>query len=205
MKNKLLARNTYTSLLYQVVTVACGFVLPKLILVHYGTAVNGLVNSITQFLGLITYLDLGISAVVQSALYKPLAEKNNKNISEIISSARKFFKTIARILAVYVVILIFIYPFIIQNSEFDIVYTGTLIVAISISSFAQYYFGITDQLLISADQRVYIPYMLQIITLIVNTIACAILMSLGHSIQLVKFDNFPDFFSTPTLLQNLCE
>ena len=197
MKNKLLARNTYTSLLYQVVTVACGFVLPKLILVHYGTAVNGLVNSITQFLGLITYLDLGISAVVQSALYKPLAEKNNKNISEIISSARKFFKTIARILAVYVVILIFIYPFIIQNSEFDIVYTGTLIVAISISSFAQYYFGITDQLLISADQRVYIPYMLQIITLIVNTIACAILMSLGHSIQLVKLTTSLIFLVRP--------
>ncbi len=197
MKNKLLARNTYTSLLYQVVTVACGFVLPKLILVHYGTAVNGLVNSITQFLGLITYLDLGISAVVQSALYKPLAEKNNKNISEIISSARKFFKTIARILAVYVVILIFIYPFIIQNSEFDIVYTGTLIVAISISSFAQYYFGITDQLLISADQRVYIPYMLQIITLIVNTITCAILMSLGHSIQLVKLTTSLIFLVRP--------
>ena len=52
MKNKLLARNTYTSLLYQVVTVACGFVLPKLILVHYGTAVNGLVNSITQLFGI---------------------------------------------------------------------------------------------------------------------------------------------------------
>lgn len=186
MRNKLLAKNTFTSLLYQMITVVCGFILPKLILVHYGTTVNGLVNSITQFLGLITYLDMGVSAVVQSALYKPLAENNNEKISEIISSASKFFRTIARILSVYVVILIFVYPHIIGTSEFNIVYTGTLIVVISISSFAQYYFGITDQLLLSADQRVYIPYLIQSVTLIINTVACAFLMSLGYSMQLVK-------------------
>ena len=197
MRNKLLARNTFTSLLYQMVTVVCGFILPKLILVHYGTAVNGLVNSITQFLGLITYLDLGISAVVQSALYKPLAEGNTKKISEIISSARKFFRIIAGILVAYVIVLIFIYPHFIRDSDFDIGFIAALIFAISISSFAQYYFGITDQLLLSADQKVYIPYLVQIITLIINTLVCSLLMNSGCSIQIVKLTTSMIFLMRP--------
>lgn len=197
MRNKLLARNTFTSLLYQAVTVVCGFILPKLILVYYGTSVNGLVNSVTHFLGLITYFDLGISAVVQSALYKPLADKDNNKVSEIISSARKFFKTIAKILAVYAVILILFYPVIVKDNEFDSAYIGALIAVISIDSFVRYYFGITDQLLISADQRVYIPYLIQTITLILNTIVCAVLIQLGQSIQIVKLTTSLIFLIRP--------
>lgn len=44
-----IAKNTFASLFLQICTVICGFVVPKLILSHYGSAVNGLVNSITQF------------------------------------------------------------------------------------------------------------------------------------------------------------
>lgn len=93
MRKNFLVINTYSSLAYQAVTVACGFILPRLILVHYGSAVNGLVNSIIQFLGVITYLDFGITAVVQSALYKPLAEKNMNEVSQIIASAGNFFSS----------------------------------------------------------------------------------------------------------------
>lgn len=185
MRKKLLAQNTASSLLYQITTIICGFVLPRLIIENYGSVVNGLVNSITQFLGLITYLDLGMSAVVQSALYKPLAEHDDRTVSKIISSSRRFFRKIAFALVVYVVLLIVIYPML-NGEDFDRLYIGTLILAISISSFAQYYFGISEQLLLSADQRIYIAYYLQIITLVVNTLTCAFLMKCGVSIQMVK-------------------
>lgn len=197
MKTGLLLKNTYMSLLYQAVTVICGFILPRLILTHYGTTVNGLVNSITQFLGLITYFDLGISAVVQSALYKPLADKNNQEISRIITSARKFFRIIAKMLILYVVVLIFTYPYLLKGYEFDFAYICSLIIVISISSFAEYYFGITDQLLISADQKLYIPYALQIITLVINTVVCAMLMNMGCSIQIVKLATVLIFLVRP--------
>ena len=82
-RGKKLALNTITSLILQLVTVVCGFILPRLILESFGSDVNGLVNSITQFLGVITLLDLGVGAVVQSALYKPLTEKDTDMISKI--------------------------------------------------------------------------------------------------------------------------
>ena len=69
-RNTRLAKNTVSALVFQIVTVICGFVLPKAILSYYGSEVNGLVNSIAQFLQVIAFLELGVGAVVQSALYK---------------------------------------------------------------------------------------------------------------------------------------
>ena len=185
MRKKRLFYNTVSSLVFQVVTIICGFIIPRLILNTYGSSVNGLLNSIVQFLGIIAFLELGVGAVVQSALYKPLAEKKKDDVSKIISSANKFFRRLAKILLVYVIVLVILYP-ILAAKEFDYAYTATLIVAISISSFAQYYFGIVNRLLLTADQRGYIQYTAQTIAVIGNTIACYVLIALGCSIQIVK-------------------
>ena len=73
-RKQLLALNTSSSLFNQVIQIISGFVLPRLILSTYGSDVNGLVSSITQFLQVIAFLELGVGAVVQSSLYKPLVE-----------------------------------------------------------------------------------------------------------------------------------
>lgn len=198
-RGKKLALNTITSLILQLVTVVCGFILPRLILESFGSDVNGLVNSITQFLGVITLLDLGVGAVVQSALYKPLTEKDTDMISKIYVSANKFFRRLAEILLVYVVLLMIFYPLVV-NKSFGHMYTALLIAAICISSFAQYYFGIVNSLLLNADQRGYIQYTAQIITLILNTIACYIVIKLGASIQIVKLTTSLIFLIRPFFL-----
>lgn len=198
-RGKKLALNTITSLGLQVVNVICGFILPRLILESFGSDVNGLVNSITQFLGVITLLDLGVGAVVQSALYKPLAENDTDTISKIYVSANKFFRRLAEILLVYVVLLMIFYPMLV-NKSFGHMYTALLIAAICISSFAQYYFGIVNSLLLNADQRGYIQYTAQIITLILNTIACYVVIKLGASIQIVKLTTSLIFLLRPFFL-----
>lgn len=198
-KGEKLALNTVSSLALQVVSVICGFILPRLILETFGSDVNGLVNSITQFLGVITLLDLGVGAVVQSALYKPLADNDTNMISKIYVSANKFFRRLAEILLVYVVLLMIFYPMLV-NKSFGHMYTALLIAAICISSFAQYYFGIVNSLLLNADQRGYIQYVAQIITLILNTFACYIIIKLGASIQIVKLTTSLIFLLRPLFL-----
>ena len=194
-KQKLLL-NTISSLFLEFVTVVAGFILPRLILGAYGSNVNGLVNSITQFLGVITLLDLGVGAVVKSSLYKPLAENNKELISKIYVSASKFFKRLATIVLCYVVVLLIIYPSVI-NKDFDYWSTATLIGAICISSFAQYYFGIVNSLVLSAHQKGYIQYVIQTITVILNTGACAVLINIGASVQMVKLTTSLIFLIRP--------
>lgn len=200
MRKLLLAKNTVASLIAQITTLICGFILPRLFLQHYGSEVNGLVNSISQFLSVIAFLELGVGAVVQSSLYKPLAEKDNQQISKVMVSANKFFQRLARILLVYVISLMIIYPFI-ANQNFGFIYTATLIAAISISSFAQYYFGIVNSLLLNADQRGYIQYNAQTVTIILNTIVCAIMISMNGTIQVVKLVTSLIYLARPVILQ----
>ncbi len=60
MRKRLLAINTFSSFIMQITTIVCGFILPRLILTKYGSEVNGLLNSISQFLQIIAFLELGL-------------------------------------------------------------------------------------------------------------------------------------------------
>ena len=184
MQNKILFYNSISPLIYQVTTIICGFILPRLILGHFGTEVNGLVNSITQFLAIISFLELGVGAVVQSSLYKPLADKDNITVSKVITSADKFFQRLGYILAIYVVVMLFYYPYLVKQS-FSFMFTATLIAAISIRSFAQYFLGIVNRLLLLADQKAYIQYIAQTVAVIANTVGCYVLIAFDCSVQVV--------------------
>lgn len=200
MRKKLLAKNTVASLLSQTTALVCGFILPRLFLEYFGSEVNGLVNSITQFLGVISFLELGVGAVVQSSLYKPLADGDKQQVSRVMVSADRFFRRLAQILLGYVLILVAVYP-LIANQSFGYLYTATLIAAISISSFAQYYFGIVNSLLLNADQRGYIQYNAQTITVVLNTVVCVFMIKLGGSVQLVKLTTSLIYLARPLILR----
>lgn len=190
--------NTGTSLLHQLISIICGFVLPHVLLVTYGSAVNGLVSSITQFLGFISLCELGVGAVVQSALYKPLAENDADGISRISISSERFFRKIAYILLAYTVILMLVYP-LKTLEKFDYGYTMLLVLVMSVSIFAQYYFGITYRLILTADQLGFIHLIVHSVTLILNTIFCVFLARKGVSIHFLKLTTSLIF-----LLQPIC-
>lgn len=179
-------KNSITSLTYQVVVVISGLILPRYILKYFGSDVNGLISSMTQFLSIIVFLELGVGAVIRSALYKPLAQNNQKQVDGILATANKYFTNIARVLLIYVISLIFIFPYIV-SSPFDFLGTAFLIFSMSISMFSQYYFGIVNQLLLSADQKNYVSVSIQIITVILNTVVSVFLITQGFSIQIVRF------------------
>lgn len=196
MQKRILFYNSTSPLIYQVATIICGFILPRLILSHFGTEVNGLVNSITQFLAVIAFMELGVGAVVESSLYKPLAEKDVVSISKVITSADSFFRRLGYILAIYVVVMCFYYPYLIKQN-FSFMFTATLIVAISVRSFAQYFFGIVNRLLLVADQKAYIQYLAQTAAVIANTAACYILIAFDCSVQAVYGMTSVIFFLQP--------
>lgn len=184
------------ALFLQIFTIVCGFILPRLYLEYYGSAVNGLVSSITQFLGFIALAECGVGAVVQSALYRPLAQKDLGELSKIVVSAEHFFRNIAKLLLLYTVILALLYPYVV-NEKFDFIYTASLILIISISSFAQYYFGITYRLLLFSDQFGFVPIIIQIEALLLNLVASVILMKFGCSVHIVKFASSMVFLLQP--------
>jgi len=192
-------KNTISSLVYQVLVFVSGLIIPRLFLSYYGSDVYGLVSSITSFLGFITILDLGIGAVITANFYKPLAEKNTKRINEIYKYARKFYNKLALILILYTVALIFIYPDLVEE-RFDNYFIELLIAIISFSVFSQYFFAIVYTLLLRSDQKQYIAFNLNSVTLILNTILSIILITSGFSVHIVKLSTAIIFLIRPVVL-----
>ncbi|MBR4245970.1 MAG: hypothetical protein IKQ13_03120 [Treponema sp.] len=177
--------NTSIGFFKQLIIIVCGFILPRYTLLYYGSSVTGLVSSISHFLGFITLLELGIGPVVQANLYKPLAQKDFLQVSKVLKASDVFFKKLAVVFLLYITILSFIFPIII-NKEFDKLFTISLICIISVSIFAEYFFGMTSRLLLVADQKSYIQSLLHVVSVVLNTILTVILVREGFSIQIVK-------------------
>lgn len=201
MRSKKAILNIITSLLLQVVVLICGFIVPKLIITKFGSNVNGLVSSITQFLAYITLLEAGFGPVVKAALYRPIANKDKKQIGNILKASEKFFRTIALIFIVYLIILSVVYP-VIVSSQFAYMYTLSLVLIISISTLAEYYFGMTYKLYLQAEQKTYITSIIQMIGYILNTIAIVILIKCNTNIQVVKLVSSIIFVLRP-IAQNI--
>lgn len=176
---------TITATILQIVLLIINLILPHMIIKTYGSNVNGLINSITQFLGYIALLETGIGGVISALLYKALANNNEEEISKIIISTQSFFRKICVVLIIYIIGLCIFFP-LFSKDEFKSAYTISLLCIIGISSFIQYYFGLTNQLLIKADQKGYIVNISKIITYIVSTIVMVVCIKFRCSIQLVK-------------------
>lgn len=185
MRSKKAILNIISSLLLQITTLICGFIVPKIIIEKFGSNVNGLVSSITQFLAYITLLEAGIGPVIKSALYGPIAKKDKKQIENILKASERFFRVIAGIFIVYLIVLSVVYPLIVKT-EFAFIYTMSLVLIISISTLAEYYFGMVYKLYLQAEQKTYVTSIIQMFGYILNTIAILLLAKANANIQIIK-------------------
>lgn len=200
MRTKKAIYNIITNLILQVIIVIYSFIVPKIIISNYGSNVNGLVSSITQFLGYISLIEAGFGGVVRYLLYKPISQKNTREINNILSASKKFFNRVCKIFIVYIFLMCCFYPFLVNNS-FDNIYTISLIIIISISIFAEYYFGLNYKMLLLADQKNYIISLISIGVYILNIIFIVVLSKFNLSIHILKLASTLLFVLRP-LVQN---
>lgn len=200
MRSKKAVYNIITSLILQAIIFLSGFVIRKLIIQEYGSDINGLIASITQFLAYITLLESGIGPVIKATLYKPISKKDINQVNNILYVSEKFFRKIAKIFLLYIVVLSIIYPIIVK-AEFGYLFTATLIIIIAISTFAEYYFGMTYKLLLQADQKAYIASIIQIIGYIFNLVFVVVLVRFNCNIHILKLITSLVFLIRP-IIQN---
>lgn len=185
MRTEKLLKSIISSLLLQIVIAICGFIVPNFIIKHYGSNMNGLIVSITQFLSYISLFEAGVGPVIKLMLYKPIANNDKDMICNLLKTSEKFFNKVAKIFLLYIVALIIIYPFLIE-SNFDFSLTSSLIIIISISTIAEYFFGITYMLFLQANQESYIVSYAQMLVRVLSTIITIVLIKFNHNIVFVK-------------------
>lgn len=202
MRTKKALKNAIVSIIYQVVAVICGLITPRLILSTFGSTYNGVISSANQFLEMISFLTLGIAGSTRVALYKPIANNDILSISRIVKSNKRYMRKVGAAIILYAILLCIVYPFVSHN-DLSNAENAALIAIVSIGVFAQYFFGASNQTLLSADQSSYIYYGLQAGSIVGNTIITAILIKMGCSIFVVKAGSALIFLFTPIILNKI--
>lgn len=176
--------NIIFAIFLQAVTFIRGLILPRMIIPAYGSDVNGLISSITQFLAYISLLDAGVGGIFRASLYKPLANGDTEGVSGIINEQKRFYRKIGITFIFYVAALCFVYP-LIAKTEVSKPYIVSLILILSVSTFAEYFFSLPYASLLSADQKIRINYIVNIVYNIVNIFVALFWISLKADIRLI--------------------
>ena len=88
-----------------------------------------------------------------------------------------------------------------MRKDFDFLFTCTLVLIVAVSTFFRYYFGMSRQILVQADQRRYVASNLQIFSILLNTALAVLLIRLGCSIHVVKLGTAFVYALRPLLLR----
>ena len=111
MRSKNAFQNVLSAIVLQLIIVVTGIYIPQLMIVTYGSSVNGMVSSITQFITYISLVEAGIGNASLVALFLPLAENNYRKINGIMSATCDFYLKAGGIFAVFLIGLSIVYPF----------------------------------------------------------------------------------------------
>lgn len=191
--------NLLFTVLLEIATVVSGFIVPRLLISTFGSEVNGLTQSIADFIGYISLLQTGVGSAIKATLYKPLAKNDHKTLSIVVKTTERFFYKIAIASVAYIVILALVFqPALAKN--FDYSFTLLLVVIIGLSTAAQYFFGITSQMLLEADQKSYVYSIVQMGTIVLNTVAVIVSVKFGASVTVVKAVSALFFVIRPIVL-----
>ncbi len=191
--------NIVSVLFLEIVTVISGLVLPRLILSDFGSATNGLVNSVHQFITCVTLLRAGVGGVTRAALYKPLANGNLSEISGIVSATTKFMRKLTVQYTVGLFVFAIVYPFFVKES-FEWFYSFSMVLILGLSTFFDCCFGVSFQFLLQADQKRYVISFLQIATVLANVLVAVVLIKIGATIHIVKLGSSLVYSIKPLIL-----
>ena len=108
--------NTVVGVMSQTIILILGIIVPRIVLVHYGSDTNGLTNTIGQIFTYMSLLEAGISVSARNAFYKPIQDNDKDRISFVASLAKKYYRKVSAIYLLAVVLLSVILPVILKTS-----------------------------------------------------------------------------------------
>ena len=148
-------KNAWIALVFHIVYVIIQFYSRNIFLDNLGDEFMGVVGTLKSILQFLNLSELGIGAAVGFSLYKPIFEKNQEKINEIIGYLGFLYKRIGLFVIVTSSVLMLFFPYIFQNTEINLGIILFLFVALLTSNLLSYFFAY-HVFLMEADQKGYV-------------------------------------------------
>lgn len=160
---KNIIKNTVVGFGSQIIILILGLIVPRIIMTHYGSDTNGLINTITQIFTYMALLEAGISQASRNALYKYIVKDDRDGISLIMSASRRYYRKISYIYLAAVVALSFVVPFILKT-EIDYWTIFFFVIFEGLTSVIAFYFVNTWTAFLTASGKSYITNSLTLLS-----------------------------------------
>jgi len=187
MRTKNAIYNTLAALAVQLMTFIIGIILPRFILISYGSTMNGLTSSVTQYIRYLYILEMGLNGSIIYSLYKPIADHDVTKINGIMSAAKRSFNQIGLLFSMLLIIAAAVYPSIIQKEHIDTFTVFVLIISIGATGAIDLFTTAKYIAFLSASQHYYVLSLFRIIYLVINTAIMVVLIGLKYNIALIYF------------------
>lgn len=103
MRLKYVLKNVVAGIGVELFHFILGMFVPRMIIVKFGSTVNGLTTTIMNILDVINLIQIGAVGASIYEMYKPIADNDYKTVSNILYSSRKYFYKLAIIFSILVI------------------------------------------------------------------------------------------------------
>lgn len=182
---KSLMKNVVVATVTKILLIISSVVAQRFILKSFGSEINGLTSSVSQFLLYFTILESGLGLASIQALYKPLAEKDSKKIDGILSATSVQYRRVGILFLLLSVGLAVAMPFI-SSSSLSSFTVAAITLLMSLATVINYLFIGKYQVLLNADKKVYVIHTLDAVLGIGFSVVRIVMINLGCSIITVQ-------------------
>lgn len=112
-------KEMFLNFIFTVLTSILGFLQNRYFVQYMGMETLGMMKLFSQLLAYLNIVELGLGSASAFALYKPLAEKNHKEISIVVTTIENIYNKIAMLIFTLGVLCIPIIPFFMEVSKFS--------------------------------------------------------------------------------------
>ena len=179
-------KNLISGFASQTLIMLMGIFIPRLVIVNYGSDVNGFLHSITQVFTCFELIEAGIGTATLQALLKQIASSSHDEINSVLSAANILYRRVGIIYTLGTLCVAFIYPLLVVSS-LGYIKMSLIILLQGIPNSFGYFVSAKFKILLSADGRNYIQNNIGLTVKFVSNVAKISLILLGYEVLAVQF------------------
>lgn len=178
-------KNILSGFIGQLITIALGIIIPRLVLLNLGSEANGLLSTVSQIYTYFALLEAGVGNAALQVLYGPIGSNNTEQSNRILAAMQHYYRRTGFVYLAGVLIVGFVFPIVVHSSfSYQTVFLVTILGGLG--GVVRYFTQAKYLMLIKADGRNYAETNISTIINVLISVTKIILLCAGCNVIVIQ-------------------